>query len=343
MSTKKNHKRKTTMKEVAAKAGVTIGTVSHVINGTAPISDETKSRVLKVIKELNYIPNPMARYMRSKKSHMIGILIPNINNYFYSNITKTFIDQAGKEDYSVLIMGYNYSLDGEKRAIESLLQHNVDVIIIVNGLNDEIYIKKILDYNIPVIVADRRINLKHVPYIQYENETVMYDVVAMLKEKGYGSIGFFSDPIELTNLNDRYESYLKALQVHGYQYNPSHVFISEKLCMDNTENAYLIMKKLIKSHKKEELPEAFIASSDLAAIGMMRAFNEAGYSVPEDFGIIGCDNINIAGYTKPRLTTIEQDQVLMGKNLWEMAKSLINGEKVENITLTQKLIIRESC
>lgn len=339
----KNEYSKITMKDVAAKAGVTIGTVSHVINATAPISYETKKKVLRVIKELGYIPNPMARYMRSKKSHMIGFLIPNINNYFHSNIARTFIDEAGKEDYSVLILGYNYSLEGEKRAIESLLQYNVETIIIANGYDDESYIRRILDQNVPVILVDRSTILESACYIQYDNKKVIFEAVSMLKKKGYKSIGFFSEPLRLINLEDRYKSYVQAMKENGYIFNANHVFISDKLCLDNIKNGYLYMKELLKDYPKEALPQAFIASCDLTAVGMMRAINEFNYRVPEDFGIIGCDNIDLSGYTRPRLTTINQDQVLMGKELWKMAKAVISREKVENVTLNQELIIRESC
>lgn len=341
MNKKKNSK--VTMKEVASKAGVTIGTVSHVINGTASISNETKKRVLKVIKELNYIPNPMARYMRSKKSHMIGLLTPNINNYFHSNIASTFIDEAGREGYSVLILGYNYSLEGEKRAIASLLEYNVDAIVIANGYDDETYIKQILERDVSVILMDRNTTMDNVYYIQYDNKKVIYEIVSRLKNKGYKSIGYISEPLKLVNLEKRYKNYLEALSEFDYNINTKHVFISDKLRMDNIRNGYIYMKEILKTHSKEDLPEAFIVSCDLTAIGVMRAINEAGYSVPEDFGIVGCDNIDVAGYTKPRLTTINQNQVLMGKELWKMVKQCCEGKKAQNITLKQELIIRESC
>ena len=339
----KNGKRKVTIKNVADKAGVAIGTVSNVINDSATISEGTKEKVLKAIEELEYIPNPMARYMRSKKSRMIGFLIPNINNYFHSNIARTFIAKADEEDYSVLILGYNYSIEAEKKAINTLLNNNVDVILIANGYEDEHLIKKILKENTPVILVDRTTKMKSVNYIQYDNKKVIDKAVKLLKDHGYKSIGFLSEPLKLINLEKRYNNYVKALDNHGLSFDPTHVYISYKLCLDNMQNAYAYMTEILKKNKKEELPEAFLISNDLTAIGVICAMNEFGYKVPEDFGIIGCDNINIAGYTNPRLTTINQDQELMAKELWKMIKQIIENGDVKNITLQQELIVRESC
>lgn len=337
------NKKNVTMKHVASKAGVTIGTVSNVINKTAPVSEPTKKKVLEVIQELNYIPNPMAQYMRSKKSRIIGMLVPNITNYFYSNTIRVFIDEAESEGYSVLILGYNYSLANEKQAIESLLKYNVEVIIIANGYDDEEYIKLIQDKNVPVILVDRYNSMDNVHCLMFDNRKVIYDVISILKDKGYETIGFVSEPLKLNNLSERYNSYVDAMQKYNLTFNQEHVYISETLRMDNVKNSYTYMSEIMNTHSKEELPSAFIFSSDLSAIGGISAIQEFGYTVPGDFGVVGCDNIDVAGYLSPRLTTINQDQKMLAKELWKMTRACAKGEKVNNITLEQQLIMRESC
>ncbi|MBU9726384.1 LacI family DNA-binding transcriptional regulator [Diplocloster modestus] len=335
--------RRTTIKEVAVRAGVTIGTVSHVINGTAPISPETTERVREAVRELDYKPNPMARYMRSKKSRMIGLMIPNLNNSFYSQVASTFMEMADADGYTVLILGYEYSTEREKKELESLVQNNVDAVVVVNGHDDEEAIDRLTRQGISVILADRRMEGRKIPYIQYDNRKILDQVVSMLKEKGYRSIGFISEKLDLTNLQDRFEGYKKVLGAHGYEFRQEHVFISEKLCLDNMRAGYQFTKDLLQGYKKEELPEAFLASSDLLAIGMLRAFLEAGYQVPGDFGVVGYDNLPIAGFVHPRLTTVNQDRELLGKELWRMTRARIEDGIVENVTLQQELIIRESC
>lgn len=340
---KKKRNYRATMKDVATRAGVTIGTVSHVINHTAPISDETTKRVLEAISELHYVPNTMARNMRSKTNHRVGLMIPNLNNNYHARIASTFVDLADRNQYIVYIMGYEYSLERELKELQSLMAYNVGTIVIVNGCGEEDYIRELVDRGVDVILADRHADMEGVSYVEFENRSIYRQTVHMLKEKGYRSIGFISEPLVLTNLQDRFEGYREGLLENGYEFREDHIFISERLCLDNTRNGYLYMKELLEQRKREELPDAFIMTSDLLAIGVLRAVIEAGYQVPRDFGLIGCDNLQISGYMQPRLTTIMQDREQLCHELWKMILAKDHGEKVDNIVLPQSLVIRESC
>lgn len=332
-----------TMKDVANRAGVTIGTVSHVINHTASISQETTKRVLDAIAELHYVPNTMARNMRSKTNHRVGLMIPNLTNNFHARIASNFVDLADRNKYIVYIMGYQYSLEREKKELRSLMEYNVGTVVIVNGCGEEEYIKKLLDRGIDVILADRHSDIEGVPCVEFENCRVYREIIQMLKKKGYRSVGFISEPLVLTNLKDRFRGYEQGLKENGYEWNPNHIFVSERLCLDNTKNGYLYMKELLETKSREQLPQVFLATSDLLAIGILRAIIEAGYRVPEDFGIVGCDNLQISGYMQPRLTTVMQDRELLSLELWKMIMAKNNGEKVNNVVLPQRLIVRESC
>lgn len=340
----KRKAKRVTITQVAEKAGVTIATVSHVINGTAPISEETTKRVQQVIKELHYIPNATAKSLRSKKKYTIGLMIPNLNNNFHSKVASTFVDRAYEEGYSVQIHGYEYSLERECRELERLEGNDIGIIVIFNGSGDEKQIQEFQKKGIPVVLADRSTDLPNVPYIKFDNQKVMDEIVGMLKEKGYRRIGFFSEPIELTNLKDRFDGYKNAVENSGYVFEEKYVFTRDDLCLDNLKNGYLYMKEILEKYEKEELPDAWIASSDLLAIGMMRAINETGYRIPEDFGVVGFDNIEVSGYVNPRLTTVEQNQTMLGERLMEMVKQVNSGAKnIENISLEQKLVVRNSC
>lgn len=337
-------KKRATMKEVATLAGVTIGTVSNVINHKSVVLPQTVQRVEEAIRELEYVPNSTARNMRLKHNRQIGLLIPNLTNNFYSRIISRFVDLADEHGYTVLILGYEYSLEREKKALRSLYENDVQMIIVINGTGDEKYIQRYMSRGISFILADRHCDmLPDISYVEFENKEVMSEAVALLKEKGYRSIGYLSEPLSITNIADRFEGYRIGLEKHGYVFSEKDVYISERLCLDNTQNGYLFMQELLQSKRRDELPEAFIISSDLQAIGVMRAMREAGYTVPGDFGIIGCDNLELSGYVHPGLTTIEQDRDLLGRRLWEMTRAKLEGEKVENIVLSQQLIVRDSC
>lgn len=336
-------KKRATMKEVAKQAGVTIGTVSHVINGTASISEQTIQKVKKAIKDLDYVPNAVAQNMRIKENRIIGLLIPKLSNIFYSRIASVVMDEADKEEYTVLIVSYEYSLKKEERELYSLLKNNVGTIIVINGMGDEELLQNLLKRGINVILADRRTDLEQVSYVEYDNITVMSDVVALLKEKGYQRIGYISEPLDLTNLQDRFEGYKCALKKYGYVFDSKNVFVSDSFRRDHMGQGYLFMKNLLDTKKKEELPDVFVVSSDLLAMGVLKGMMEKGYLVPRDFGIVGCDDLEISPYIHPALTTIRQDREQLGRTLWDLAKMSHEGKRSKSIKLSQELIVRESC
>lgn len=333
-----------TIRHVAERAGVTIGTVSHVINGTATISPETSERVRAAIDELHYVPNLTARSLRSRKSKVVGFLIPNLNNTFYSRISSTFIDLAFENGYIVQILGYEYSLEKELQAINSLASDSVDIVIILNGYGDEKGIRQLLDARKQVILADRTSEIPGVNCVCFDNKMGVAEAVKLLKSRGYQRIGFLSEPLALTNVQERFTAFKQALSENGYAFQEEQVFICESFQLNAMVNGYHYVKDILQTGAMKELPDAFIATSDLLAIGAIKAFRECGYSVPGDVGIVSYDNLDIASFVDPGLTTIEQNQTMMGKELFRMVKAISEKETLqEQVILPQKLIIRESC
>ena len=257
--------RRATMKDVARCAGVTIGTVSHVINGTAPISEETTARVREAIRELNYVPNLAARHMRRKEKRQIGLLIPKLDNNFYARIASVLMEDAYQEDYTVLMLSYEYSSEKEKRGLVNMVQNDTETIVIVNGEDDENSIRKLVASGVHVILADRRSTIPGTSYIAYDNHQVLLETIGFLKQKGYQSIGFLSEPPNISNLSDRFAAYQKGLSQYGYPFRPEHVFISDTFREDHFGNGCRYMEHLLRTHARHELPEAFIVSSDQLA------------------------------------------------------------------------------
>ena len=335
--------RRATMKDVARRAGVTIGTVSHVINGTAPISEETTARVREAIRELNYVPNLAARHMRRKEKRQIGLLIPKLDNNFYARIASVLMEDAYQEDYTVLMLSYEYSSEKEKRGLVNMVQNDTETIVIVNGEDDENSIRKLVASGVHVILADRRSTIPGTSYIAYDNHQVLLETIGFLKQKGYQSIGFLSEPPNISNLSDRFAAYQKGLSQYGYPFRPEHVFISDTFREDHFGNGCRYMEQLLRTHARHELPEAFIVSSDLLAVGVMKAIQEAGYRIPENFAIVGFDNLQISACVQPPLTTVCQDRARLGHEIWEQAKAWHEGRTPQNVVLGQSLIIRDSC
>lgn len=345
MAEKRTKVKKPTMVDVAAKAGVTIGTVSHVINKTAPISDETTERVLAAIKELGYKPNSIARALRTKKSYVIGFLLPDVTNDFYSPVLSSFIDSAYQDGYTVLVVSYQYSSKREEIEMERLADKNVDGILLFNGCDDLALLQRMRAEGMPIVIADRRVDELDLPTVEFDNVATVSKVIGMMCKKGYKRIGFLSESTRLRNLNDRYEGYKKGLMENGLSVNPELVYISEDMEMNNLEKGYSYIKRILENTDKENLPDSIFATTDLLAIGAVRAFKEAGFRIPEEIGVVGFDNISFTDFIEPKLTTVEQDKTLMGRITWDIMKSTLAGEnkKTQHVILPQKIIVRESC
>lgn len=348
MAGKKNtsgKQKKATMVDVANLAGVTIGTVSHVINKTAPITEETTERVLQAIRQLDYKPNSIARALRTKKSYVIGFLLPDVTNEFYSPVMSSFIDSAHQDGYTVLVVSYQYSSKREVIEMERLADKNVDGILLFNGFDDLKLLKRMKKQGMPIVIADRTVDEIEFPTVEFGNVETFAKVVDMMAKKGYRRIAFLSESARLRNLNDRYEGYREGLARNRIEFDSSLVYISEALEMNNLQRGYEYIKNILVSVHKDELPDSIVATTDLLAIGAVRALKEAGYRVPQDVGVVGFDNINMSEFVEPKLTTVEQDKELMGREAWRIMKQTLDGKNkdVPHEILPQKIIIRESC
>ena len=283
-----------------------------------------------------------SRYDRSGQ-RQIGLLIPKLDNNFYARIASVLMEDAYQEDYTVLMLSYEYSSEKEKRGLVNMVQNDTETIVIVNGEDDENSIRKLVASGVHVILADRRSTIPGTSYIAYDNHQVLLETIGFLKQKGYQSIGFLSEPPNISNLSDRFAAYQKGLSQYGYPFRPEHVFISDTFREDHFGNGCQYMEQLLRTHARHELPEAFIVSSDLLAVGVMKAIQEAGYRIPEDFAIVGFDNLQISACVQPPLTTVCQDRARLGHEIWEQAKAWHEGRTPQNVVLGQSLIIRDSC
>ena len=342
---KVSSKKKPTINDVARLAGVTIGTVSHVINGTATISEETTIKVEKAIKDLSYKPNSFAQSLRRQQSKMVGVLILDLMAEFYCSISRSFMDCAYEDGYSVMLSSFQGSFDREKREFDMLLKHQMDAIVLCGGRNDEQLLNSVSNSGIPIVLCDRRIDNSTFSAIEFDNETAMRQVVKYVKECGYTKIGYISEPMDMSNLKDRFSGFQKGVFEQGLEALEENIFFCDSLKMDKIENSAIFMNELLAQRSRELLPDVFITTSDMIAIGLIVALNKAGYRTPEDFGIVGFDNISLSPHISTPLTTVSQDRKLMAEALWRTVKDMIYGtvEEAVNVKIPCEMVIRESC
>lgn len=331
-----------TMQDVAKQANVTIGTVSHVINGTAKISVETTKRVNEAIRLLNYRPNPHAQALRKARAKSIGCLIPDMTTNFYANFFSSFVEHAYEAAYSVSAINFQHNPKYEMAEIENLISKNVDAILIYNGFDDNAGLEMIRQANIPLILIDRY--QEGYSCISFNNSQTIETLIHLLKASGHTKIGYLSESIIIQNLNDRYIGFITGMQKNGLETDIRNVLINRHPQVDNLSIGYRLMKERFTKGGLKNLPSVYIASSDLIAFGAMRAIREAGLNIPNDISIIGCDNLQMTEYVDPPLTTIQQSYQDIAAQTWNTLCALLKDSDSGPIysNLPQHLIVRKS-
>ncbi len=331
-----------TIHDVARQAGVTIGTVSHVINGTAKISPKTTKRVNEAIQLLNYRPNPYAQALRRSRAKSIGCLIPDITTSFYSSFFSSFVEYAYESAYSVSVINFQHNPKYEVAEIENLISRNVDAILIYNGFDDNAGLEMIQQANIPLILIDRY--QEGYSCISFDNSQTIQTLVQLLKTSGHTKIGYLSESIIIQNLNDRYIGFITGMQKYGLETDIRNVQINRHPQIDNLSIGYRLMQERLQKGGLKNLPSVYIASSDLIAFGAMRAIRESGLSIPDDISIIGCDNLRMDDYVDPPLTTISQSYQDIAAQAWKTLCTIFEKPDCGPIIskLPQHLVIRQS-
>ncbi|ADL69404.1 transcriptional regulator, LacI family [Thermoanaerobacterium thermosaccharolyticum DSM 571] len=322
-----------TIRDVAEKAGVTVTTVSRVLNNRGYISEKTRKKVYEAMKELNYQPNELARSLYRRKSYLIGLLIPSVSHPFFAELTSYIEYYAYQNDYKILLCNSLQDVEKEKDYINMLKRHQVDGIIIgSHTLKTEQY----LNVNLPIVAIDRYFSEK-IPYVASDNYNGGVLATKLLIQNGCRKIAHISGPLILnTPANNRYKAFMDVVKEH----NIENVVVETKLNVFDTDEYKKLIIKLFTDHPDID---GVFASSDLIAATIINAAREIGKEVPKDLKIVGYDDISIAKTIVPPLTTIRQPIEEMAKKTIEIILDQIDGKEVsiENV-LPITLVERES-
>jgi len=330
---------KITIKEIAKLANVSTATVSKVVNHKDDnISEATRQRVLDVIEEHNYVPNRIASSMITKKTHTIGLIIPDITNPFFPEVARGVEDYANKAGYQVVLCNSDNEPRKEVAYIAMLQEQMVDGIIFTSSSLRKKVSKEFIRMQIPVITVDREIeDLQTRGKITVDNITGAYKGVCYMIERGYKKILHLSGPLTSKPSMDRLDGYKKALEENAIVFDLSLFYEGNY----TSEWGYLGVKTAIHDHVDFD---GIFCGNDMIAIGAIKGLKECGLRVPEDIGILGFDNIYIASVVTPNLTTISQPNYQMGYKAAEMLIHMIKYPMtpVSGVELKTELIIRES-
>lgn len=295
-----------TMKELAEYVGVSVSTVSRVLNGSTRISKDTRQRVLEAARLLNFSPNPMAKSLRLGTTNTIALMIPSIQNLMFPSIVRGVEDAARRHGYMVVLCNTDEDVTTERDYIERLKNRWVDGFIVCSMLPTSSHILQLRQDDFPCVLISRRYG-DEVDAITVDNETAGYDATRYLIDSGHKRIALVLGREELNVYRDRYIGYQQALADAGIPYD------DELVLRETLEGTQSIDSQIEQMVQALGLPDAIFASSDPKAIIVLRSLARLGIKVPEEVSVLGFDNIELASQLSPPLSTVAQPLYHMGE------------------------------
>lgn len=334
-----------TLKDIAKALNISITTVSKALKDYPDVSPKTKARVKAYAEEVNFTPNAFAAYLRTQESKIVGVVIPRLNHFFFSNILKGIITQAEANGYMVIVLSSEESYELEQRQVARLLKQNVDGIFIsiADTTHDISHLKKVEEQNVNLIMYDKYSKLINCPAVIINDRRAAFNAVKHLIESGKRKIAHIRGPLLPQNSIDRFLGYRQALEEYGIAYDKNLIFTCEHI--DENEG-YTFAQQIL---KKELDIDALFCVADLPAVGALKCFNEQNIKVPEEIAVMGFSNWLVSKFTNPALSTVNQPGILMGEEAFSLflktneAKRKGNAMKGEIIELDTQLILRNSC
>lgn len=327
-----------TIKDVAKQAGVSISTVSRVINDSKPVTDEVKQRVLDVIKETGYIPNPLARSLVTKKSQLIGVIVPELSDSFVNEILNGIEEVAKMYNYDILLANTYSNREQELKSINLLRAKQVEGMVMISWSVEEEHVNYIQNCGMPATYISKTARNYDIHTVSTSNKKATYDMTKYLVSKGHEKIAFIMTSKDDTVLEmERLSGYEDALSENNIKLDKTLI----KNGGTTYETGYESMKELLDDGI---IPHAAFVTGDEAAIGAINAICDAGYKVPEDISVAGFNDVKIAKMYRPKLTTVYQPLYDMGAVAMRMVIKMINKETLENkkIELPYRIVERES-
>lgn len=327
-----------TIYEVARAAGVSTATVSRALNGSGQVAERTRHRITEAIAALGYQPNHVARSLVLKATHTIAVLLPDITNPFFPALVKGVQLAADEQGYAVLLAHTGGDPAKEESYFQVLRGQHVDGVLLVGLVSAPESLRGLVGHGLPVVTLDRPIDLPGSATVRVDHKAGGRIATEHLLKLGHRRIAHIAGPMGLNVSQQRLDGYRRALLTQGWVFDErlvAHGDFSE-------DGGYRGIEELLRSHVRFT---ALFAANDLSAIGAMTALREHGLHVPDDVSVVGFDDIHLASYTSPKLTTIRQPIYDMGR----AAATLLIEARRKEVSLNDKtmifaaeLVVRES-
>lgn len=328
---------KTTIYDVAEKAGVSISTVSRVINNKGRISKKTKQKVMDVIASLGYQPSVLASALTGKRTRTIGLIIPDVANPFFAEVARRVEDRGRELGFNLLMCNTDNNPETEEMYLSLLKQKSVDGIIIGTTTRNHSVLKELLQEQMPVALIAQDIPELMIDVVSVDDYLGGYQAASHLVELGHRHIAVMMGNLNRTSDRYRFQAFRQVLEDNGIALDERFVLQTD-YSLEGGKRAALEL--LASAHK----PTAIFACFDFLAIGIYQAAKELGLRIPEDLSVVGFDNTILASITDPPLTTVAQPIDEMGRQVMDLLLREIEGEKKtkQRVILPPELIIRQS-
>lgn len=321
------------IKDVAREAGVSVATVSRVINNSGVVTDSTCKAVHQAIEKLGYRYNLFGRGLRSGETKIIMVMLSSLANTFCSRVIRSIDKAAGEKGYYTMVCTTEGIAEKEEYYTNFACNGLFDGMIILNSALDSSKMESIAK-TIPLVQCNEFVDA-NIPYVSIDNEQAAYDATELLIKNGRRKIVFYTADNDLTSTRDRLKGYRRALDEYSIPFRDELV-----LCGNyGYRNAVHVFETFL---SRGESFDGVFAISDRMAVGAARAMIDKGYSIPDDVEVIGFDNTDISYTSTPQITTVSQPHALLGKHAFELLEKVIGKEKTENILLPHKIVCRNS-
>jgi periplasmic binding protein/lacI transcriptional regulator len=338
------------IKDVAKKAGVSMMTVSRVINDNGAVSAETRKKVEQAVKDLDYIPNQIAKSLVNASSRTVGVLFSNIFNPVYSSIISGIESRAHESGYNIIISNAT-DYQSSVQALNMLVSKMIDGLIILpvepkgmnNGLSSKHALGEMWQFyedlknllarrNLPCVVIDIDINSDLVEYVCHDYTKAARIGIQYLIGAGFRKIFQINSELKEGLWKDRQDVYEKEMRAAGLESE-----IRVEYCANSTEDSFDLVRRLLENG---DVPEAFYCANDILAIGAMQAIHSCSMSIPKDISVMGNDGIYVGEMIIPALTTVDIDSLKVGERAMEACHNFIEGRRTKHKILIEPRLLR---
>ena len=327
-----------TIRDVARLAGVAPITVSRVINNAGYVSENTRRRVTLAVSKLGYVPNTLARSLRSRQTRMLALVLTDITNPFWTTVARGVEDVANAAGFNVILCNTDESEAKQDKYVHAILQRRVDGVLLVPVRNNAEPVRFIQRQKVPLVILDRRLSGVTADVVRGDSETGSYRLVQLLLSLGHERIAMLSGPRDVSTAEERVIGYRRALEEAGVRFDPALVLYGEFSLRSGAEMAQQVLAMTSR-------PTALFAGNNFIAIGSLKTVREAGLRVPEDMAMVAIDDLPASLIIDPFLSVAAQPAYEMGQRATELLLARLAGqapEQAQEIVLPTEVIVRRS-